>query len=322
MFPYGLDLSLVIAFQSLGDWLVLPMRFFSFLGTEEFYMLILPVLYWCIDTRLGIRVGAIMLFSSGLNYILKIPFHGPRPYWVSSEVKPLWTETTFGVPSGHAQQSVAIWGFMAAYLRRGWAWAVAVFLMLMIGLSRAFLGAHFFMDVFAGWLIGALLLWLFLRYWDAVVGWARERSLGGQIACALIVSLGMVLIGWLVVTLNRGFVLPETWLANAARSGDELPAPVSLSGTITSAAALFGLLAGVAWMAARGGWQASGPVWMRAARYVVGVIGVLLIWQGLGMVFPRGEALLPYVLRYIRYALLGLWVSAGAPLLFTKLKLS
>jgi hypothetical protein len=263
-----------------------------------------------------------MLFSSGLNSILKIPFHGPRPYWFSPEVTPLWAETSFGVPSGHAQQSVTVWGFMAGYLRKPWAWAVAIFLMLMIGLSRPFLGAHFFLDMFVGWLVGSLLLWLFLRYWDGVVAWAREKSLGQQVTFAFLVSLGMILIGGLIAFLNRGFVLPETWLANAARIGDELPAPVSVSGIITSAATLFGLLTGVAWIADRGGWQASGPVWMRAARYVLGLVGVLVIWYGLGAIFPRGEALLPYVLRYIRYGLLGLWVSAGAPLMFMKLKLS
>jgi hypothetical protein len=194
--------------------------------------------------------------------------------------------------------------------------------MLMIGLSRAFLGAHFFLDVFVGWLIGSVLLWLFLRYWDRVVAWAREKPLGQQVAFAFLVSLGMILIGGFVVFLSMGFVLPETWTANAARIGDELPAPISMSGIITSAATLFGLLTGVAWIADRGGWQASGPVWRRAARYILGLVGVLVIWYGLGLIFPRGEALLPYVLRYIRYALLGLWVSAGALLMFMKLKLS
>ncbi len=30
----------------------------------------------------------------------------------------------------------------------------------------------------------------------------------------------------------------------------------------------------------------------------------------------------PYVLRYVCYSLLGIWVGAGAPVLFTKLKLT
>lgn len=322
MFPYDLDLAWVVAFQSMGDWLVPPMRFFSFLGTEEFYILIMPILYWCIDARLGIRVGTIMLLSSGLNFIFKIFFAGSRPYWVSTQVKPLWHEVYFGIPSGHAQNSVAVWGSMAAYLRRKWTWSAAVFLMFMIGLSRTFLGAHFFIDMVVGWLIGGLLLWLFVRYWDAVSEWISKQSLGEQILYAFLVSLGMILLGLLGVYAMQNFEIPELWMINAARAGEEEINPFTMSGIITSTATLFGLLSGVAWMETRGGWQVSGPFSKRAMRYVVGLLGVLVIWYGLGLVFPRGESLIPFLLRFIRYSLLGLWISAGAPIIFTKLKFS
>lgn len=322
MFPYELDLSWVIAFQSLGDWLIAPMRFFSFLGTEEFYILLLPILYWCIDASLGIRVGSILLLSNGVNYIFKAAFASPRPYWYSSMVKPLWAESSFGVPSGHAQFAVVIWGSIAAYFRRAWVWALAVFLMLFIGLSRPFLGAHFFIDVLSGWLIGALSLWLYIRYWARVARWVSTLPLGRQVLYAFFLSLGMVILGVITVSLRRSFVLPNDWLTNALRIGEQEPTPLVVSGIVTPAAILFGLLSGVAWLASRGGWQVSGPVWKRAARYVVGVIGVFLIWNGLGMLFPRGESFVPLLLRFIRYGLLGLWVSAGAPLLFTKLKIS
>jgi hypothetical protein len=210
---------------------------------------------------------------------------------------------------------------MAAFIRRIWAWGLAIFLMLMIGLSRAFLGAHFFVDIVLGWLVGALILWLYIRYWDAITSWASQKSTGRQVLYALLLSLGTVLLGWIAVLVTKNFVIPETWMTNALRIGDEKPAPFAISGIITSAATLFGLLAGVALLAPRGGWQVSGPVWKRTARYVIGLIGVLIIWNGLGALFPRGESILPLSLRFVRYSLLGLWVSAGAPLFFTKLKL-
>ena len=34
----------IVAIQSLGSWLELPMKFFTFLGYENFFLLVLPLL--------------------------------------------------------------------------------------------------------------------------------------------------------------------------------------------------------------------------------------------------------------------------------------
>jgi hypothetical protein len=57
-------------------------------------------------------------------------------------------------------------------------------------------------------------------------------------------------------------------------------------------------------------------------RYVLGVIGVLVIWRGLDVIFPDGENLVALVFRYLRYGLVGLWVSALGPLVFLRLNLA
>ena len=156
-------IRLIVALQGLGDWQTLPMKFFSFLGTEEFFMLILPILYWCVDSLLGIRVAIILMLSGGINGAIKLALHGPRPYWFSTSVKGLAAETSFGVPSNHAQSATVIWGILAAALRKWWAWLVAVLLIFLVGLSRLYLGVHFPQDVLLGWLIGGLFLWLTTR---------------------------------------------------------------------------------------------------------------------------------------------------------------
>ena len=48
-------IGIILAFQSLGEWLLAPMKLFSFLGTEDFYILALPIIYWCFDAALGCR---------------------------------------------------------------------------------------------------------------------------------------------------------------------------------------------------------------------------------------------------------------------------
>jgi hypothetical protein len=101
-----------------------------------------------------------------------------------------------------------------------------------------------------------------------------------------------------------------------------LPDPVAIEGILTSAGSLFGLAAGAAWMVSRGGYQASGPLEKRAFRYGIGLLGIMILWLGLGEIFPRGETILPLLLRYIRYSLVGWWIMAGAPWLFFHFKLA
>ena len=84
----------IVAIQSLGSWLDAPMVFFSFLGTENFFLLALPLIYWCIDASLGIRVGFILLTSVYLNGIFKLWFAGPRPYWVSDSQRLAFRQVT------------------------------------------------------------------------------------------------------------------------------------------------------------------------------------------------------------------------------------
>jgi len=311
----------VVAIQSLGSWLELPMKLFTFLGVGDFFFLILPLIYWSVDARLGLRIAVILAVSNYLNTILKLLFAAPRPYWVSAQVKAFLAENTFGIPSGHAQNAAAMWSLLASRVNGRWLWLAAFALTFLIGFSRLYLGVHFVHDVILGWLIGYIILFLFLRYWDPLAGWFTTKSLAQQMMVAFLISLIMIAVGaWSTARLD-GYVFPEEWKDNARRVG-ALPDPISMENIITSAGSLFGLGAGAAWIASRGGYQASGSVEKRSFRYIIGLIGIVILWFGLGEVFPHGETLAPLILRYIRYALVGFWVMAGAPWLFFRFKLA
>ena len=311
-----------IAFQGLGDWLTAPMQFFSFLGSEDFFLIALPLVYWCLDAALGLRIGMMLLVTQGLTPLFKMAFHGARPYWVSTSVEGLASETGFGVPSGHSLTAAGVWGIAADGLKRTWAWVAASMVILLIGLSRIYLGVHFLHDVLFGWALGGLTLWVFIKYWNPIAARLKKWPMMNQILLAFAVSIGMILLAALIVFLSRGFVIPAEWIANATRDGGEAPNPFSMEGIVTTMGTLFGLLAGVAWLAPRGGFQASGPAWKRALRFAVGLVGVAVFYVGLKLVFPDGEDFVALAFRYIRYALVGAWVSAGAPWVFAKLKLA
>ena len=58
-------ISFIMAFQSMGTWLEAPMKFFSFLGSENFFLIFLPLIYWSVDAALGVRVW--FIFIAGLT---------------------------------------------------------------------------------------------------------------------------------------------------------------------------------------------------------------------------------------------------------------
>jgi membrane protein DedA with SNARE-associated domain/membrane-associated phospholipid phosphatase len=82
--------------------------------------------------------------------------------------------TGLSFPSGHATQAIATWGMLATVLAAGrsrragaWLFAAATVVVLLVGVSRVYLGAHWLTDVLAGYALGgtwlALLVALQLR---------------------------------------------------------------------------------------------------------------------------------------------------------------
>lgn len=103
--------------------------------------------YWGKAAFWGLAVGG----SALLNVAAKHVFVRTRPdLWLS-----IAPETTYSFPSGHAMQSMA---FVAALIVLGWQhrwiwWAAAAggMFVLLVGLSRVYLGVHYPSDILAGW---------------------------------------------------------------------------------------------------------------------------------------------------------------------------
>lgn len=319
---FGIKINL--ALQSLGTGLRLPMELLSFLGVEQFFLLLIPAIYWCWNTTLGIRVGVLLMISASLNTDFKILFHQPRPYWYDPRVLGLAEETSFGIPSGHAQNAVVVWGAIAAWIKRPWAWVIAILLITLIGLSRLYLGVHFPSDVLAGWLFGAIILVIFLWLETPVKNWLTNQSLLIQILVASLASISLILLTYLCLFAIGDYTVPGVWMDNARSAFPESEPinPLSIASTFSTAGVLFGLSLGVIMTNRGGGFNPGGAWWKRLARFMLGIIGVLIIYLGLSLILPGGEDLLANIFRYIRYALVGLWVSWLAPVVFYKLRLA
>jgi membrane-associated phospholipid phosphatase len=97
-----------------------------------------------------------------LNQLLKALFSRSRP----SFVDPSLPVSGYSFPSGHAMLSLVVYGVLAYFVvldLRTWRARIAVvfgttLLVLLVGFSRMYLGAHYFSDVVAGYAAGGV--WL------------------------------------------------------------------------------------------------------------------------------------------------------------------
>lgn len=322
-------IGLILALQASLPGLAGLMRGFSFLGSEEFFLLAMPVLYWCVSAPLGARIAVLLITSDALNSLLKLAFHLPRPYWVEARVQALASETSYGMPSGHAQTAVAVWGGLAAQLKRRWVWLVALVIIALISFSRMYLGVHFPADVLAGWLVGALLVWAFAKWESALV--ARLRALNVWVLLGLALAVSLIYLALVSGALLMTVAAPDPpqWGLSAAQAtqtpvGEAAINPRDPESPVSAAGRLFGLGASLALMAhtTRARFNAGGPWVKRGLRFGVGVLGVLVFWLGLKAIFPEGTSALALTLRFVRYTLIVLWALYFAPWVFVRLRLA
>lgn len=309
------EIGPILWFQGLGDWLAHPFGAITELGSLTFTILLMAVVFWCVHPGTGARLFAVVVTSGVLNFLLKALFYGARPSWYSAHVTRHVAESSFGMPSGHAQNSTVLWGYLGVRSgRRAWLWAAAG-LVLLICLSRIHLGAHFPSDVLVGVLLGAALLWAALRWEDRILAWWRgldtPRWAGLAVAASVLPCVAATLWHHLV----RGdWTVPAEWIGAVPTD----PAGATLTDLYGVCGALLGGLVGFTLLVGRGWYGADGTLLSRAARFALGISGVLCVQVVLDVLTVRADGLAEAVASFAAYALIAFWASFGAPELFVR----
>jgi membrane-associated phospholipid phosphatase len=296
--PWGTEV--IVWVQSFSNaWLDAIALFFTQLGYEEFYLVVLPFIYWCVHRQTGIALGFLSMLSTWLNSVIKFIFRIPRP--ADPRIHVLRADAVpYSFSSGHAQNAVVNWGYLAYRFRNRVFWVVAVVVILCIALSRLVVGVHYPQDIVAGLLTGIVLLALYAWAAPAVGRWLGGQGRGLQLVLAVVVPLLLI-------------------FAHPADSQGHYPA----SDAIRSMAALIGLGLGIVMERASVRFRVDGPWWRRGLRFAVGMIVVALFYLGPRLILPEDMAYGPEAaVRFVRYALVG-WATAFlAPWLFVRLRLA
>ena len=284
-------IEVVLWCQQFSPVLDIPFKALTFMGDEAFYLLFVPLVYWSIDRRTGAGLFILLLFSAYLNAVAKVIANQPRPFHYDPRVQPLGHAGGGGLPSGHTQNAVAIWGYLAVKYGKSIGWVIAVFLMIGIPLSRIYLGVHFPTDLLGGYVLGTLVLVLFLRVAPRMETWLVKKGFTWQFVLSWVLPVILLLLN-----------------------------PTADRYVLTMAATLMGVSAGFVLERRFVRFSSQGLMWKRALRYLLGVFILFGIWGGLRFAFAGLEP--AGLFRFMRYLMVGLWGGLGAPWLFVRLKLA
>lgn len=163
--------------------------------------------FWQRQWIKGMIVFVGLVATEGLTAILKFFFHRTRPDLFLRAVN----EDSFSFPSGHATTAVFIFGFIAyqtiqhfkSKKLRCFIVLLTVIFIILIDLSRMYLGVHFLSDVIAGNIIGLLGLFLII----GIDQWCIAQKKYSQLLLSRTVLVGSVVLAIVTVILTFIFGL-------------------------------------------------------------------------------------------------------------------
>lgn len=132
-------------------WMDELMSLLTQMGDETIFMVLGMAVIWCINKVWGFRFMLIGLTGTAMNQLLKAIFLVPRPWVLDPEFTIVESAregaTGYSFPSGHTQAATTCFGTLAAWLKKNWVTALCVALILIVAVTRMYLGVHTPMDV-------------------------------------------------------------------------------------------------------------------------------------------------------------------------------
>ncbi len=263
-------------------------KFITYFGGFEGVVFLWSCFVWCISYSFGCRLILLTQFVHYWSSLwIKSVVALPRPYQTFPNVIGILHEKGFAFPSGHALNGMLYWGYLVVFCKKRWVTFLSVTVILLIGLSRIYLGVHYPTDVFGGWVLGALALWFFWRWQGSLDRYfMRFRSVA-----MVFWIFGAILFFTVFLILFAPSGVPPSW---------------GLATLYLTLSVCFGWMAKSRWLM----FDEGGPFLLRLVRLVVGnlvLVPVLLIFG------PKETWV---------FAFAGFWLTFGGPLLFQLLGLT
>ncbi len=178
VFRFNFEWDILEWFYKIGN------KFFDFFfylisefGSSIVVLVIVTIIYWCISKEKGRKIAFICFTTICFNNMLKGLFNAKRPFQYegkehlrklgeNSSLSDGASGTSF--PSGHSQNSSCIYSGLFVNFKHKVIRIICLSLIILIPVSRMYLGVHFPGDVVVGVVLGVgttlLLNWLLNKY--------------------------------------------------------------------------------------------------------------------------------------------------------------
>ncbi|MFX0015548.1 MAG: phosphatase PAP2 family protein [Promethearchaeota archaeon] len=200
-----LDDQIIIWIQTFSPLFDFIFGLVTLFGDELVVVLIIGFLFFCIDKKIAIRSAFLVVITYFFTILLKGYFGLQRPYIVNSaEIKgipdllgQLPDDYTF--PSGHSSNVGAFWSYLASKCRHRSFWVLAILMIIIIPISRVYLGVHWPTDIIIGVFLGVLVSLIFIFLLPKVEGFIDKANPIFLAFMAIIIPIMGVIVSYLLI---------------------------------------------------------------------------------------------------------------------------
>ncbi len=252
----------------------------TLIGEESVLVILSAIVFLSVDKNKGYKLIFTIASGTCFNALIKNIAKFERPIGIEGITsKRVHTATGYSFPSGHTQATATFWTSASIIFKKKVLWIFSIIIILLVAISRLYLGVHWATDVFFGAIFGVIWAVLVDKAFDYI---QKSKNYIALIASSIIFAIVCFLIGdedffkssGLLIGLAVGYVIENKYInlnINMSRKN-------------------------------------------KGIVYVLLIGGLLIIKTGLKLIFP--ELL---IFSMLRYFIVGFWAFGIVPLIANRL---